>query len=327
LTKGSHDIAIRRLRASDAEGLVSCFRRCYEGTYHADAFHDPAQVARLVDKGRLRSVVAVAAGDGIVGHMGLRLRVPDASTAEAGNTVVDPRYRGEHLALQLGWALLELAVEIGLIGTHGYPTTAHPVIQKLEVQGGGFEFGVLLDYIPAETRYVGINPSAVQGRLAAVVIFRPLEAAPPRRVWVPARHRELVRSLYARATLQRDLAETHTALPASNTRLTARFEDRRGALRIEVQALGADLRGRIDRETQRQPSQLVLVDLPLAEPAASAATEALAQSGFFFGAVLPEYTDTGDVLRLQRPASERSAPQLATPEARELLAYITADRE
>jgi hypothetical protein len=323
---GGDDVAIRPMQASDAESLVRCFERCYEGTYVADAFHDPAQLVARVAEGRLRPVVAVAPGEGVVGHMALTLHARGALTAEAGNTVVDPRYRGHHLAARLAVELSRLCVESGWVGFMHYPTTAHPVMQKLAVQGGGVEVGVLLDYIPAETRYVGFREPAAAARVAVTAVYQPLAEAPARRVWLPARHEALARSLYARARLDRDIAGSGVALPAASSQLTARFEERRGLLRIEAAALGADLCERVVAESGRWPAAPALVDLPLSEPALEAATEVLAEAGFCFGAVLPEYTATGDVLRLQRLAAEPPAPELATREARDLLSYTLADR-
>jgi len=320
------DIVIRRLEVADAEALVHCFERCYEGTYPADAFRDPVDVAALVAGGRLRSVVAAAPTEGVIGHMGLTVRAPDALTAEAGNTVVDPRFRGHHLAARLALELGRLAIETGLVGFQHYPTTAHPVMQKLAVQARGIEVGVLLDYIPAETRYVGFDVPSSAGRVAVVAVYEPLASAPARRVWLPARHREVIAALYERAGLARDLEERADVLPPTDAGLSAHFEERRGLLRIVVESPGADLCERVVSEATRRPGAPVLVDLSLADSAAGAATESLAGAGFFFGAVLPEYGAAGDVLRLQRCAAESPALRLATPDARQLLAYAIADR-
>jgi hypothetical protein len=320
----SERIPIRRAESSDAEAVVQCFERCYAGTYPADAFQNAAEMAALIESELLRSVVAVTSEGEVVGHMGLRMRAPDAITAVAGNSVVDPRYRGHHLAGHLGLALMKLAVDTGLVGTHGYPTTAHPVLQKLEVAGGGFETGVLFDYIPAETQYVDIEARA--GRLAVVAIYRPLSAAPSRRLFLPAAHDEIIRAIHSRIKLERDFVTSNESPPPGATRMTSALEERRGVLRIEVESVGAELGDRIAGEIKRQPASLALVDLPFEDPTIGAAVEALRPYGFFFGAILPESTARGDVLRLQRPAAEPTAPELATEAARELLAYVTRDR-
>jgi hypothetical protein len=70
----------------------------------------------------------------------------------------------------------------------------------------------------------------------------------------------------------------------------------------------------------------VLVDLPLAIAAVGAAAFALAREGFCFGALLPEYSALGDVLRLQPAFARSRAPLLETAAARALYAHAMRDR-
>ena len=315
-------IEIRPLVQGDEAALVACFQRCYGDTYPADAFHDPEEVAARVAAGRLLPVVAVVPGDGVVGHMALSLRGDGARACEAGNTVVDPRYRGHHLAARLAVALSRRCLETGHVGFHHYPTTAHPVMHKLAVQGGGIEMGVLLDYIPAETHYEGFEAAAGAGRVAVVAVYQPLAAAPDRRVVLPARHEDLIAALYARARIDRRMHFPDALLPDRPSRIRTRFEERRGVLLLEVESLGADLAERVAVEARRRPEAPALVDLPLGDPAVAEATEALEAAGFGFGALLPEYVAAGDVLRLQKRPPALPAPELATERARELLAYL-----
>jgi len=320
------EVEVRRLRVDDSDGLIACFGRCYAGTYVGEAFRDPELLARRVADGSLRSVVAVAPDAEIVGHMGLSARDGGALTAEAGNTVVDPRYRGHHLAQRLAIELATLALDVGLVGFQHYPTTAHPVMQKLAVQGNGVEVGVLLEYIPAATQYVGFAPTRDQGWLAAVAVYEPLAPAPRRSVCLPARYDTLLAALYERARLDRvrDLAPSR---PDARSVIATEFERRRGILRILVESVGADLADRVAGACQAHPGAPVLADLALADPCVEAAVEALAELGFCFGALLPEYVSQGDILRLQRPSGVRCGePVLANPMAQDLLAVILAER-
>ena len=100
---------------------------------------------------------------------------------------------------------------------------------------------------------------------------------------------------------------------------------KRGLVRVEVERIGDDLAGRVGALGGAPVTQ---VDLPLRDPGVDDAVERLSGLGFFFCGLLPEL-DAGDVLRLQRvEASDPAvlAPTLANEGARELLAYIDADR-
>lgn len=129
------EIVVRPLEAGDAEALVRCFRRGYGDSYVSPRFYDAAQIRARVAEGRLRPVVAVTDAGEIVGHMALSVRRAGDRTTDAGNTLVDPRYRSQHLAARRGVRLAERCRDEGFVGFHHYPTTAHPVMQKLAVAG------------------------------------------------------------------------------------------------------------------------------------------------------------------------------------------------
>lgn len=321
------EIAIRRLRPDDAEQLVDCFRRCYGETYVADAFYDPLRLAERVAAQQLRSVVAVDRADGIVGHMGLTIRERPSLTVDAGNTVVDPRCRGQNLAARLAAELVTLCREEGFVGFHHYPTTAHPVMQRLAVAGGGVETGVMLGYIPAGTDYRELAGSAAL-RLAVVVVYQPLAPAPARRVFVPERYAELVQRAYAEARLEREVREPLRSLDGESI-VTPSYDQRRGLLRLSVSRAGDDLAERIEAVASASPADVVHLDLDLSDAGVAAAVEIARRCRFAFCALLPEYA-MGDVLRLQRladPSPELRQPPLVTDGGRRVLAAITADGE
>jgi hypothetical protein len=322
----SSDITFRRLVAEDAAALSRCFERCYGRSYVVADFYDAAALAARLRDGTLRSIVAVAASGEIVGHMGLTIRNPEDRTVDAGNSVVDPDYRGRQIVAQLGAGVVALCREGGFLGFHHYPTTVHPIMQKLAVASGGIESGILLAYIPSGTEYREIEGGVRQDRPAVVVVYQPLAPTPPREVFVPRELAEPIGAIYARGELPRTMRVATDALPAVATRLVSSADRRRGSLRIAVEQVGADLGERVAAAVAGSEASVSQVDLRMADSSLGAAVDALRASGFFFAAVLPEYRD-GDVLRLQRLAPrDVAAPELVTDDARELLRAILADR-
>lgn len=315
---------IRPARPGDADSLVACFDRVYGGSYVDPVFNDASLARDALASGRQCSVVAIAADGAVAGHMGLAPRT-GALVAEMGNTAVDPHARGQHLVTRLTLALSARCRELGLVGFVHYPTTAHAVMQQLAAKGRGVELGVLLDYIPAETRYVGFEDGRGAGRIAVVAYHHALAPAPHRTVWLPPRHDAVLRRIYARLGSARTLRESRTQSDGTS-RLRTRFEARRGLQRVEVNAVGADLGRRVAAEIARRPDTPALIDLPLSDPSVGAAAEAVSHLGFCFGALLPEYDAEGDVLRLQRLPGASAPPRLETTSARELLAYSLGDR-
>ncbi|MBW2243125.1 MAG: hypothetical protein JRH01_14160 [Deltaproteobacteria bacterium] len=318
---------LRRLVPEDAEKLVSCFERCYGPSYVDGDFYDAKKIRSRLADGRLRSIVAVSESGEIVGHMGLTARSSEAVTADAGNTVVDPSSRNQKLAGRLGLRLMDLCREVGLIGFHHYPTTAHPVMQRLAVQAGGVETGIMLDYIPAETDYRELSAGQVAQRLAVVVVYQALAPAPARDVFLPERHRHLLARLYAACDLERTFRDSSPEPVRSACDLEVVEFARRGLLRIEVRRTGADLVERMAAALRGADAELFQLDLPLSDAGVSQAVDAAEASGFFYSALLPEYLE-GDVLRLQKPSAllgPATRELLASEGARSMFDYIEAD--
>ncbi len=190
--------------ATDAAALAACFRRCYGETYPNDDFYDVPRLTQRIEMGSLRSAVAIADDGTLVGHTGLTVRHASANAIEAGNTVVDPACRGQGLLGQLAALLNRLCVEAGYVAYVHYPTAAHEIMQKASVRGG-FETGVMLDYIPAETDYREIDQG--EGRIAATVVYQPFAAAPQRTLWIAPRYLDIAQQLYGAASLDRSLAD------------------------------------------------------------------------------------------------------------------------
>ena len=62
---------VRRLRAEDATGVAACVRRVYGDSYLHRELYQPDQIIRLNETGELVSVVALDAGEQVVGHYAL----------------------------------------------------------------------------------------------------------------------------------------------------------------------------------------------------------------------------------------------------------------
>ena len=141
--------SIVRLSGKDAEAIGHCFRRVYGETYGNPLFYDLVALETALDSGALSSVGAWDDDGDLIAHMAMT-SLDSTVVAELGNTVVDPRARGGGLAWQVGAALISWCVEKGFRGYLHYSTTDHHIMQQQSVKSG-FETGVMLGYIPAET--------------------------------------------------------------------------------------------------------------------------------------------------------------------------------
>ena len=147
-----------RWRPGDALGLVRCVYRCYGYSYKDSLLYEPRHIA----DGAARRPHAL-------GRRRHARRRPSSATAppsssaraipypEAGRLVVDPRYRGHHLAERLATARRELRrPEHGLPGIWAEAVTNHPSSQREMISLGGAEVG------PVDRRLAG---GGADGRL------------------------------------------------------------------------------------------------------------------------------------------------------------------
>ncbi len=303
----------------DVEEVIRCFESCYGHTYISE-FYDPEWLREQIRSGAMRSVVAVDEEAGIVGHMALKVVHEGALACEAGSTVVEPDFRNQGLMSRMGRMITDLCISEGFVGNVNEPTTAHDIMQKGSVEGGGVEMGIMLELIPAGTEFREFETG--EGRLATTVVYQPLAAAPERSLFVPEVYRELLAGLYREADLERHLeVPQEPVLPARST-MTRSLIERSSLARIWVERVGVDFESVMSGF--EPPSAVSQVDLLLDDAGVEVATSVLRSMGFFFCALMPEFART-DVLRLQRlenPGPHAFEPRLVNAGAKSLLALM-----
>ena len=320
----SDEIEVRPMTPGDAQGVSECIVRCYGDAYPKRVMYRPEEVAMLVRSRAYNGVVA-ASGAEVVGHIGFTWPTSASTVVEAGTTVVDPGFRGQGLMGRLGLALGEVLVAEGAVGFIHFPTTAHPVMQRASLSAGGRETGVMLAYLPAETRDNAIG-AVGEERLAVTVVYQPVLKAPAQGIYLPRRYGGLIQEFADGLQLSRSAAGPDRT-PDGESQLGSAFDASRGLLRISVDRIGADLATAVSSVVRTHAAGLVHVDLPMNDPAISHAVEELRRASFAFAAWLPGWADH-DVLRLQyvaSPSDGELSPSLFSPDAKALLALIRAE--
>jgi serine/threonine-protein kinase RsbW len=322
-------IEVRPFRPEDAPSLARCVYRSYGYTYANDFIYYPDQTNALVERKLLHSYVGVNPEGEVVGHSGLLRDRPESRVAESGLGLVDPRYRSHHVFGAVKSALATHIGELGLVGYYADAVAVHAITQKINVDIGSHETGLLLGEIPRFTTFRGFEEPAQRG--SVVVYYHPVGEAPDREVFLPRRYRTLLEAIYSRLSLRRSLRDVEPAAATSESSLVVELNERRGLARIEVEAAGDDLTQQVEarlRELCLRRFDVIQLDLLLADVSAANAVEELSGLGFFFACIIPELRN-GDVLRLQYLNNVELDPAslvLYSDSARALLDAILADR-
>lgn len=294
-------LEIRAMQPGDAVGLSRCVYRCYGYSYVDPMMYRPRQIRRALRSGLMRSVVAVDPDGQVVGHCALTLERPGDRVPEAGRLVVDPRFRGHHLAERLAAVRLAEAVDGDLPGYWVECVTNHPFSQREVISTGGSETGLLIGAAPADETMAGMENSG-SGRHSLLPFAVPVADHGASVVHVPPRHAAFMGGLVTAAGLERRVVTD--AVPADGTSaLSVGVSSASGLAHLRVEHVGADLVDRVADELEAlQAFELAAVhlDLPLAAPATATAAEELERLGFAWAAWVPWFLPDGDALRLQR---------------------------
>jgi serine/threonine-protein kinase RsbW len=304
VASGDVPLEIRMMRPEESEALSRSVYRSYGYSYDWDDIYYPDRIREFQESSLMRSCVAVSTGDEIVGHLAVMVEHPDSPVGEAGQAVVDPRFRGHHLFEKMKTFLAAESRNRGMYGLYSEATAVHPYSQKGNLHLGARETGYLLGYIPASVSYKEIREESVGRRGSVALMYLRVNEEPERDIYPPARYREVVRRLAARNGLRRNIvdgpgSDVRTEAASSHVSVDVRRDHNLAFLRVIEP--GADLRELVRlrlRELCLHRIDCVYVDLPLSHPATRNAGDSLEELGFFFGCIVPEARE-GDVLRLQ----------------------------
>ena len=323
-------LEIRIMRPEESFELSRCMYRSYGYSYLWDFVYYPERVRALQESGLMRSCVAVTQGNEFVGHLAVRLEHPDSCVGEAGQAVVDPRFRGHRLFERMMTFMAEHAKDWGLYGLYGEAIAVHPYSEKGFLHLGAKETGFLLGYVPASVSFKGIDEKR-EGRRGSVALFyMRIEEEPERVIYPPHPYRELIQRVVAHNGLLRTVGDERED-PAGLSRVSVEVhrDDNQAFLRVEKP--GRDLHNQVRarlRELCLHRVDCIYADLPLSHPATPRAGAWMHELGFFYSSIIPELRD-GDVLRLEYLNNievEAADVRTASDFGRELLDLISQQK-
>jgi serine/threonine-protein kinase RsbW len=169
----------------------------------------------------MRSCVAVNPEEEFVGHLAMMVEHPDSVVGEAGQAVVDPRFRGHNLCAGMKTFLAEEAKKHGMYGLYSEATTVHPYSQKGNLHLGAGATGFLLSYIPASVSYKQSNELQSRRRGSVAMFYMQVNEESERYLYPPARYGDVIQRLVEHNGLQRSIvadpdAEAQEEMPPSS---------------------------------------------------------------------------------------------------------------
>ena len=322
------DYEVRRLMPQDAAAIPELTVRVNGPDYiHAEVYH-PERLLSMNRSGQLLSVVALHGSREVVGHSALER--PDLGRyAEIGEAMVLAEHRHHHLLDRMKEMLDEQGREIGLFGIYGNAVTHHIFSQLTEERAKAQPTAILLGSSPAEAHQLKDFPQ----RVSLITYFKYTNTPGPATLHLPRRHGALAERVFNGVERQGEFptpAETEQA--AVGCRINSSYDSQLKQGRIKVLAAGPDAGAQVRDAEQAlcaKGAEVIFAELPLQQPPSVALCEELERQGFFFCGFAPRDPETGDLLLLQKlmVPLDLALVQLAGDFARELLAYIAAERQ
>jgi anti-sigma regulatory factor (Ser/Thr protein kinase) len=328
ITIAEKDITIRLMRPAESLNLARIAYRCYGYTYFTDQIYFPDKVREMIESGLMVSVVALNPANEIIGHASVVKETPGSLVGEAGQAIVDPRFRGGGIFKKIDAYLRNHCKNMGMLGAFGEAVTQHTYSQLVGISGDAFETGILLGDVPATMYFKNIQKAEIPRRRPDVFFYIRFNEGPMRDVYLPPHHAGILRSIYKHAGLHRNFlsAAEMPELPERSQVDVTVLADASQAMLV-VKEYGKDLEDLVKfrlKELCLRRIESIYIDLPLSHPAVQRVCASMELLGFFFGGILPEF-ENGDILCLQfynNVELELKDVHLAFDFSKELFQYV-----
>lgn len=311
-------------------GLVGeVFRAAYGDAFPVKYVYQPEAVLEEIRHNRLAALLAIDEENRAAGYVSVFKSTPNPRLWEAGNLVVVPAYRQTDVSMLLAASYTDgtLFSRTDSDGLFGESVCCHYFTQVSSIKAGHADCAIELDQLDGPSFKDNRTGSA---RVSCVLNFKEY-SQPSGPVYMPPVYgsflRQLARPLHPRALL------TATApLPTGTlTRHEDHYYESAQTWKVAVGEIGADwaqFTASLLAEAKRRGVVSLQVTLNMACPGIGAAVEILRSQGCFFGGLAPRWFGS-DGLLMQRVLgidTEYEHIRLYSPTAKELLAYIQADR-
>ncbi len=232
------------MASTSPDDLLQCVFRCYGYTYPNPSMYQAGAIRRMLESGSMISVVAIAPSGEVVGHVACTFDRPSDIIPEAGKMIVDPRYRGHHLAERLSLKRKEIAAERAIPGMWSETVTNHPASQRLAIERGAAEVGLLIGVGPPSMAMTGL-PDQHALRHSLLAVFTPSGPLPPATLSVPDYAASHLATLVERLGVQRQIRTESVRPIRVRSRIHGSVFAVAGGVEVRVQEIGQDITDRV----------------------------------------------------------------------------------
>lgn len=320
-------VSVKRFTPPAAPGVAKLVQDVYgpAPSYYPSQLYAPDQIIQLNAEGKLISIIAFDHAGDVVGHYALE-RPRLGAVAEASDAMVAIPFRHHHVLEDMRAILRDEAIRQGLTGLVGYAVTNHVFTQKVEEHSGASPCGIALGLWPRSFHNM---PEPLTQRMSFAIYFKYLQT-PQSALHIATPHQDILTRIYAQFGIS--LQHQPDAPAQTLGDLTVEYEAPVQTGTIHISRIGKNTSLAITkarRELFDTDAKALTLEIPLNQLGINDALKAAQAEGFYFCGLGPAFADGSDALILQLPREEIdiNLVQIDHPFAKELLAYVDAQRQ
>jgi hypothetical protein len=320
--------------AGNADKVATIFRVLYGEDFPVRDVYQPEVLWREIEAGRLAAALAIDGAKRPVGYISFFTPSPNPRLWEAGNLLVDPDYAHTNVAGMLtGFYFNPQHSELqNCDGIFSQAVCCHYYTQVSGNKAGMVDCALELDLLDGASFKDGKSNKAGMARVSCVLSFKELSNPEVSPQYLPVRYEEKLRQLAAPLRLRIFLPSTKELPHSGNTIYVDKYYEFAKSWKVAVPSIGSDwpeVAASIVAEAKRRGVASLQLVLNTACPSIGAAIEILRTKGFFFGGLAPRWFGADGLLLQQLFDSEPDYEntKLYSPEAKELMVFIRADKE
>jgi len=283
-------IQIRLMDPSEAVEVSRLFYRAYGYTYTIDDIYYPDRFRKLLEDGKILSVVGTNSKGEIVSHTGVKKESADAVIGEAGMAATKPDFRGQGIFTQMLNLLNEIAKKQGMLGLYGRGVTFHTFSQKTGNTCGYRDCAITLCALPSDRIYKGMGRP--KDRISTVYSYLPLVRHEKTVIYPPRHHRAFIEGIYNNLSMDMifpSYDEKNVQLQQQSS-FKVDILPNFGRADIKVYAYGIDIIDKL-KETMKillkRKIDVINLFLDLGQPATAMFCSEFEKLGFFIAGAIP----------------------------------------
>lgn len=280
---------------SDIIKAIKCIYSVYGYRYSYRTFYYPNKFKRLINKGRIKSILITNEHGQIGGHAALIKSDSFPLLPEITTIVVKPAFRGLKLSSILLDGILKVSSSMRINGLCAQPVVFHSISQKIFYDRGFVACGFLFHYLTEEVSELFSD----ELRLDLALCIKPINKKYVTKIYPPEEHVYLIKNIYRRLGIKCETSRYRCI--ESDSDFDYSFNNNQGTCTIISNWVGKDIGNLIDTVIDAcdvNKIEMIVMYINMKNPSCNYGYKIAIDKGFIFSGIKP-LSDNGDYIIVQ----------------------------